>query len=88
VNYRNALHFAAAKGGLFVWVLLPVRLGSSRLFIPWPEIAAAIEKSWMFDYVVLTFSKAPRVRMRLRRHDAEAIAAASDQTLEIGAKER
>jgi hypothetical protein len=85
VSYRGALHFSAAADGLFIWVILPVRLGSPRLFIPWRDIAASMQKSWMVDYAVLTFAGAPGIKMRLFRRVADEIAAASRGGLRIAA---
>jgi len=85
VSYRGALHFAAATDGLFIWVILPVRLGSPRLFIPWRDIAASMQKSWLVDYAVLTFAQAPGVKMRLFRRVADEIAGASRGALLIEA---
>lgn len=84
VSYRNALHLAVAAEGLFVWALLPMRLGSPRLFIPWSDITAAVERTWLIDYAVLTFARAPRVRLRLRAGVAREVAAASRGALQIG----
>jgi hypothetical protein len=85
VSYRGALHFAAAADGLFIWVTLPVRLGSPRLFIPWRDLAASMQKVWMFNYAVLTFAKVPGIKIRLLRRVADEIAAASRGGLQMPA---
>jgi hypothetical protein len=84
-SYRGVLHFAAAQDGLFVWLFAPFSLGYPRLFIPWRELSGSLQKGWMGDWVTLTATQEPRVRLRVRRALAEAIAAAGGGNLRISA---
>lgn len=83
IYYRGCVHFAATSQGLFLWLFLPFRAGSPRLFIPWRDVTAAPQKVWMFDYIVLTPAQEPDTKIRLLLPLAHEIAAASGGTLRI-----
>lgn len=85
IRYNGCVHFAATPEGLFIWLFWPFRLGSPRLLVPWRDITPSTEKTWMLDYAMLSFARAPGVRMRLILRLANEIAAASGGALRIGA---
>lgn len=85
IYYRGCVHFAVTPHGFFMWLLLPFRFGSPRLFIPWHNITTSMQKGWMFDYIVLTLAQEPDIKIRLIRPLASEIAAASAGALRIGA---
>lgn len=83
IYYRGCVHFAATSQGLFLWLLLPFRFGSPRLFLPWRDITADTQKGWMFDSVILTPAQEPDIKIRLIRSLATQIAAATAGALRI-----
>jgi hypothetical protein len=82
-TYRGSLHLAAASEGLFLWPILPFRIGYARLFIPWADLSATPEKSLLLEWVVLRAARAPKVKVSLRRSLADKIARASDGGLKL-----
>jgi hypothetical protein len=85
VSFRSALNLAASPDGLFLWPFLPFRPAFARLFVPWSDLAADLDKRWLVTYVALHFAKAPGLRLRIRSTLAERLAAASGGALRISA---
>jgi hypothetical protein len=83
VRYNHCLNFAATAEGLHLWLLLPFRLGSPPLLVPWADVSATPAREFMFSSVALRFSRAPGIRMRITIALGEQIAAASRGALRI-----
>ena len=84
VSYNTCLNFAAAPDGLHIWVLLPFRLGSPPLLVPWRDLSATPDRGWVVNRVALSFAQAPGIRFQIARSLGEEIAAASRGALRIG----
>jgi hypothetical protein len=84
-SIRGCLHLAVAPEGLFLWLFRPFSVGYRRLFIPWQDIAATAQKSWLVEMVVLTAAAEPGIRIRITRKLAESLSAASNGKLRIAA---
>jgi hypothetical protein len=83
VRYNHCLNFAATTAGLHLWLLLPFRIGSPPLLVPWAEVSAAPVREFMFSAIALGFARAPGVRIRIATALGEQIAAASRGALRI-----
>jgi hypothetical protein len=83
VRYNHCLTFAATAEGLYLWLLLPFRLGSPPLLVPWADVSATPTREFMVTSIALGFARAPRVRMRIAAALGEQLAAASRGALRI-----
>jgi hypothetical protein len=83
VRYNHCLNFAATPAGLHLWLLLPFRLGSPPLLVPWADLSAAPVREFLSSAIALKFARAPSVRMRISTALGEQIAAASRGALRI-----
>lgn len=88
VSFRGSLNLAAAGEGLFLWPFLLFRPAFTRLFVPWSDLTAELDKRWLVTYVALRFTKAPGLRLLIRQTLAERLAAASAGALRISAGPR
>lgn len=83
VRYNGVLNLAVAREGLHLWLLLPFRLGSRRLLVPWRDISAMSTREWMIERVTLSFARAPGVTLRIGAALAAELAAASNGAFRI-----
>ncbi len=80
VNYNSCLTFEAGPAGLHISVLAPFRVGHPPLLVPWSDITAREEKSWLSAFVVLAFARAPGTQLRLSVGLARALLDAGGAT--------
>lgn len=83
VRYNHCLNFAATPAGLYLWLLLPFRLGSPPLLVPWADLSATPVREFLMNAIAFEFARAPSVKMRISTRLGEQIAAASRGALRI-----
>jgi hypothetical protein len=83
VRFNHCLNFAATPAGLHLWLLLPFRLGSPPLLVPWTDLSATTVRRFLLSGTALGFARAPKVKIRISTALGEQIAAASRGALRI-----
>lgn len=84
-NYSGIMHYGISKSELFLDLFVLYRIGHAPLRIPLEEIHAQ-EKTFIFPLIELTFDRAPRVRLRIRKGFAEQLIAESSGRLVVQKK--
>lgn len=79
VNYNNCVNLVAGRFGLHFSMVFLLRLGHPPFYVPWSEITVTCQKGWIFEYIQFYARKAPGVRLRLLRGQAEQILRAAGQ---------
>lgn len=77
VGYSACLTLGTGPAGLYLAVLPLFRMAHPPLLIPWSDITARETKSWFSATVELRFAQVPTVSVRISRHLADALFAAS-----------
>jgi hypothetical protein len=77
VSYGSCLTLGAGPSGLYLAILLPLRLGHPPLLISWADITAREARRWLCAYIDFEFAKAPGVSVRLSRRLAQNLFDAS-----------
>ena len=73
VNYGYCLFVTVGKAGLHLSLLIPFRLASAPLFIPWSEIEDVKTKQFLYLFPGVTLklkNNWPQISLRGRIHDA------------------
>jgi hypothetical protein len=72
-DYNGCLTVGANGDGLYLALLPPFRPGHPPLFVPWSEVRASVEKSWLRTCTVFSFDQVPSIRLRLLHRLAQEI---------------
>jgi hypothetical protein len=81
-NYNNVLRIGVNAEGLCLRLMSLFRPGHPPLFIPWADVHISPQKVWIFNYLVVTFAKAPKVRFRFDGKIGDIIAKAANRAWE------
>jgi len=81
VNYGSCLTVTVNERGFHLAILLPFRLGSPPLFIPWSEVASIDEKRFLFTRFASIRVRDAWPEIRIRGRAGERIRAAHAATL-------
>ncbi len=76
-HYNGCLNFGANDQGLFISVMMLMRLGHPSVFVPWCEISAHLAKGRIRPEILLEFENAPGLIVRISKQLAEDLARAS-----------
>ena len=75
-GYNNVVQVTAGLAGMHLSVFLPFRIGHPPIFIPWSDLRATPERSWMFRVVRLHVARS-KVSLLVTRRLTARLAAAS-----------
>jgi hypothetical protein len=76
-HYGNGVTFGANAQGLYLSVLILLRIGHPPIFIPWSEITASDVPGGLSRRVELRFRRLPKVSITIMRALAETLAGES-----------
>jgi hypothetical protein len=83
-NYSGCLTIFASPLGMRV-TIWPIFVGHPPFEVPWAEIDARLQQTWLTRFVMLTFQRTPEVTMRISGRLAERLVRASGQQLQLQA---
>jgi hypothetical protein len=81
VGYNGCLTITADVRGLFVSILLPLRIGHPDFFVPWDEISSEPGGSRWSPTLRLRFSRCPAVPLVITKRLASRLESASGRRI-------
>ena len=81
-NYNNCITFVSSQTGLHLSMPFVFSFHHAPVFLPWSDLRADEERSWLMPVVVLTASRCPNIPIKLSRKLARQLLAPVDSRLQ------